>query len=181
MYNHFMENFEEKFIDSKKIYEGKVFSVTKDDVELSNGSLKFREVVHHSGGVVIAAIKDNKILMVKQYRYPTKNVLYELPAGKLDKQGESVFDAAKRELEEETGHIAKKWTNLGFIWTTPGFCTEKLHLFKAEDLTFIGQKPEEDEIISFLEIEKEKVFEMIKSGEINDGKSICAIMRAFVL
>lgn len=176
-----MENYREKFISSQKIYDGVVFSVSKDDVELSNGSKKFREVVHHKGGVVIAAIKGNKILMVKQYRYPTQSALFELPAGKLDKEGETAFNAAKRELEEETGHRAEKWTDLGFIWTTPGFCSEKLYLYKAENLTFVGQKPEEDEIINYFEVEKEKVFEMIKTGEICDAKTICAIMRAFCL
>ncbi|MBR6163937.1 NUDIX hydrolase [bacterium] len=176
-----MENFEEKLIKSENIYVGKVFRVTKDDVELSNGSLKFREVVHHRGGVVIVAIKNDKILLVKQFRYPTGQVQTELPAGKLDKEGETVFEAAKRELEEETGHTAKKWTDLGFIWTTPGFCSEKLYLFKAEDLEFVGPKPDEDEILNYFEADKTKVFEMIKSGEINDSKTICAIARAFLI
>ncbi len=176
-----MEKFEEKLINSEEIYNGRVFRVTKDDVRLSNGSLKFREVVHHNGGVVIAAIKDNKILLVKQFRYPTNQTLIELPAGKLDKEGETVLEAAKRELEEETGHIAEKWTDLGFIWTTPGFCSEKLYLFKAEDLTFVGQKPDEDEILNYFEADKTKVLEMIKSGEINDSKTICATMRAFLI
>jgi len=176
-----MENFEEKLINSQNIYDGKVFRVTKDDVKLSNGSVKFREVVHHRGGVVIVAVKEDKILLVKQFRYPTKQTQIELPAGKLDKKGETVFEAAKRELEEETGHIANKWTDLGFIWTTPGFCSEKLYLFKAEELTFVGQKPDEDEILNYFEADKKQVFEMIKSGEINDAKTICAISRAFLL
>ena len=172
---------EEKTIDSTEKYTGKVFDITLDNVELSNGYKTIREVVHHNGGVVIAAEKDGKILMVKQYRYPTKEVLYELPAGKLDKQGETVDEAAKRELEEETGHIAKNWESLGYIWTSPGFCNEKLYLFKASDLTFKGQHLDEGELLKYEEIDKNEVFDMIKTGKINDSKTICALMRAYKL
>ena len=123
--------------------------------------------------------KDNKILMVQQYRYATNEALYELPAGKLDKQGEDVLSAAKRELEEETGYNAQNWESLGYIWTSPGFCSEKLYLFKASNLTFKGQHLDEGEILNYLSIEKNKVFNMIKTGEINDAKTICALMRAY--
>lgn len=169
----------EKKLNSELIYKGKIFTVTNDKVELSNGLIRNRDIVHHNGGVVILAEKGTKILMVKQYRYATQNALFELPAGKLDKKNEDILDAAKRELEEETGHKAEKWESLGFIWPTPGFCTEKLHLFFAKDLTFHKPNPEEGEIIDFYEIEKEKAFEMIKTGEINDAKTICALMRAY--
>ncbi len=174
-------NLTEKKLDSKTIFQGKIFSVTKDNVELPNGLLRTRDVVHHNGGVVILAELNGQILMVKQYRYPTKEALFELPAGKLDKENEDIIDAAKRELEEETGYVAKKWESLGFIWPTPGFCNEKLYLFKASELTKKEQNLEEGEIIHFSTIEKSKVFEMIKNGEINDSKTICAIMRGYCL
>ena len=171
----------ETTINSREIYTGKVFKITYDDVELSNGKKTIREVVHHNGGVVIAAEKDGKILMVKQYRYPTKEILYELPAGKLDKENETVFDAAKRELEEETGHIANNWEDLGYIWTSPGFCNEKLYLFKASDLTFKGQHLDDGEILDYMAIDKNEVFKMVKTGKINDAKTISALMRAYKL
>ena len=171
----------EKTLSSQNIYDGKVFKITKDDVELSDGYKTIREVVHHNGGVVIAAEKDNKIIMVKQFRYPAQEVLFELPAGKLDKGNEDVLSAAKRELEEETGYIANNWESLGFIWTSPGFCNEKLFLFKATDLIFKGQHLDEGEILDFVEINKEEVFSMVKDGRINDSKSIAALMRAFKL
>ena len=176
-----MENLKEKKINSQEIYSGKVFKITHDEVELCNGYKSFRDVVHHSGGVVIVAEKDEKLLMVQQFRYATNEVLYELPAGKLDKQGEDVLSAAKRELEEETGYNAENWENLGFIWTTPGFCSEKLYLFKASNLTFKGQHLDEGEVLNYISIDKEKVFNMIKTGEINDAKTICALMRAYKL
>ena len=171
----------EKKLGSKEIYKGKVFTITSDDVELSDGYKAKREIVHHSGGVVIVAEKDNKIFFVEQYRYATNQTLYELPAGKLDKNGEDVLSAAKRELEEETGYNAENWENLGYIWTSPGFCTEKLYLFKATNLTFKGQHLDEGEILNYHSFEQEEVFNKIRTGEINDAKTICALMRAYKL
>ncbi len=171
----------ERKISSNDVYQGKVFKITSDEVELSDGTNTKREIVHHNGGVVIAAEKENKILMVQQFRYATGEVLYELPAGKLDKRNEDVLSAAKRELEEETGYNAKNWEALGFIWTSPGFCTEKLHLFKASDLSFKGQHLDEGEILSYIEIDKNNVFQMIKDGIINDAKTIATLMRAYKL
>ena len=128
-------DFEEKTLDSKIVFDGRIVKVFNDDVKLSDGTKAFREVVKHSGGVVILAIKENKILMVKQFRYPMKEVMLELPAGKLEK-GEDPFLAAKRKLEEETGYCANKWTDLGFVYTSPGYSDEKLYLYKAEDLYY---------------------------------------------
>lgn len=176
-----MKELFEKKLNSTEIYNGKVFTITCDDVELAGGYKSKREIVHHSGGVVIVAEIGNKILMVRQFRYATKEALYELPAGKLDKQGEDILSAAKRELEEETGYNAQNWESLGYIWTSPGFCSEKLYLFKASNLTFKGQHLDEGEILDYLSIDKEEVFKMIKSGEINDAKTICALMRAYKL
>lgn len=176
-----MDELFEKTLSSKEIYNGKVFKITKDDVELSSGYKTIREVVHHSGGVVIVAEKDNKILMVQQFRYPTKEALLELPAGKLDKLNEDILSAAKRELEEETGYLANNWQSLGYIWTSPGFCNEKLYLFKASDLKYKAQKLDEGEILNFVEKDKDLVFEMIKDGRINDSKTISALMRAYKL
>lgn len=168
--------FAEKTLDSQLIYEGKVVKVLKDSVELSTGKKSFREVVKHSGGVVILALKDNKILLVKQFRYPIKEVMFELPAGKLE-YGEDPFEAAKRELEEETGYCAEKWANLGYVYTSPGYSDEKLYLYKAEDLHFTRCHPDEGEIIQAFEYEIDKVMDMIYTGEINDAKTLCALLR----
>lgn len=172
-------NFEEKTIDSNVVYSGKVITVLKDNVEVSDGHKSFREVVVHSGGVVIAAMKDeNTILLVKQYRYPLKKVNIELPAGKLE-VGENPDEACKRELEEETGYRAKYWKSLGYINTTPGICTEKLYLYLAKDIEFVGEHPDEGEIIKCCEYKLSEVFNMIQTGEINDAKTICTLSRAF--
>ncbi len=168
--------FEEKTLSSQKIYDGKIVKVFKDDVEIADGHKSFREVVKHSGGVVILAHKDNKILLVKQFRYPMKEVLTELPAGKLE-LGENPFLAAKRELEEETGYCAEKWTDLGYVYTSPGYSDEKLYLYKAENLTFTKCHPDEGEIVEPLEVEREEVLKMIKNGQISDAKTLCALLR----
>lgn len=173
-------DFEEKTLDSKIVYEGKVVTVLKDNVEVADGHKSFREVILHSGGVVIAAMKDlDTILMVKQFRYPLKRVNLELPAGKLE-LGENPDEACKRELEEETGYRAKTWKSLGFINTTPGICTEKLYLYLASDLEFVGEHPDEGEIIKCFEYKLSDIMNMIDAGEINDAKTICTIARAFM-
>lgn len=170
--------FKEKTLDSQMMYDGRIIKVYKDNVELADGKKSFREVVRHSGGVVILAFKDeDTILLVKQYRYPIGETVLELPAGKLEK-GEDPFEAAKRELEEETGYCANKWTNLGYINTSPGFSDEKLYLYLAQDLEYTHCHPDEGEIIQAFEYKYDDVLNMIDNGEINDAKTICGLMRA---
>ena len=169
-------DFTEKTLNSKIVYDGKIITVLKDDVEVADGHKSFREVVKHSGGVVVLAIHEDKILFVKQFRYPMKEVLLELPAGKLEK-GEDPFLAAKRELEEETGYCAEKWTDLGFVYTSPGYSDEKLYLYKAENIHFTQCHPDEGEILQPLEIKIDDATKMINNGEINDAKTLCAFMR----
>lgn len=168
--------FTEKTINSELIFDGRVVKLYKDSVELSTGQKTFREVVKHSGGVVILAFKGDKILLVKQFRYPMKEVMLELPAGKLE-QGEDPFEAAKRELEEETGYCANKWTDLGYVYTSPGYSDEKLYLYKAEDLEFTHCHPDEGEIIQAFEYKYYDVLKMIDNGQINDAKTLCALLR----
>ena len=170
----------EKTLTSDVVYDGKIITVYNDKVELMTGKTSYREVVEHSGGVVILAIRKKegieKILMVKQFRYPLKQGLLELPAGKLEK-GENPFEAAKRELTEETGYIAKNWEDLGYIFTSPGYSDEKLYLYKATDLEFVGECPDEGEILIEYQFSKDELIKMIKSGEITDAKTICAVMK----
>lgn len=173
-------NFEEKTLNSELVYNGKILEVYKDDVEISDGHKSFREVVRHSGGVVIAAMKDEKtILMVKQFRYPIYTTALELPAGKLEK-GEDPFYAAQRELEEETGYCANSWKSLGYINTSPGFSDEKLYLYLAQDLNFTHCHPDEGEIIQCLEYDIKDILELIKDNKINDAKTLCGITKCIL-
>ena len=174
-------DFQEKTLTSECVYDGKILKVLRDEVEISTGRKSFREVVRHSGGVVILALKDTEtVVLVKQFRYPVNKTVLELPAGKLEK-GENPDFACKRELEEETGYRADKWTSLGYIHTTPGFCDEKLYLYKAEELHFVGEHPDEGEVLKAFEIKISDLVSMIKNGEINDAKTICAVMRGLYL
>ncbi len=169
--------FREKTLTSECVYDGKIMRVLRDEVEISTGRKSIREVVKHSGGVVILALKDSEtVLLVEQYRYPINKTVLELPAGKLEKD-ERPDTACKRELEEETGFQAEKWTSLGYINTTPGFCDEKLYLYKAENLRFVGEHPDEGEVIKTFEIKVDELIKKVKYGEINDAKTICAVLR----
>lgn len=172
-----MKRFEEKTLTSKTVYKGKIFDITYNDILLSDGLKRHREIIHHPGGVVIFAQKENgNILFVQQYRYAVKSVQTELPAGRLEK-GEDPLLAAQRELREETGYIAKNWVSLGHIFTTFGICDEKLYLFKATELTYDKPDPDEGEILTYLELPLPEVQNLIKNGTINDAKTICAFAR----
>jgi ADP-ribose pyrophosphatase len=168
-----------KLLKRNIIYNGKVFNVIVDDVEYESGNYLIREVAEHSGGAVIFAVfPDEKIILIRQHRYPINKFIYELPAGKLN-PNEDPLDCAKREFEEETGYKANKWQKLTAIYTTPGFCSEQLHIYMAQDLypAENGRNLEEGELTMTLEIlPLEKVIEMIKNQEIVDGKTISGVM-----
>ncbi|MGB2869535.1 MAG: NUDIX hydrolase [Bacteroidota bacterium] len=170
-----------KLLRSEKLYAGKVFNLLVDHVEYPSGNHGVREVADHPGGAVaLPLMKDGTTLLVRQFRYPMKQYLYELPAGKLN-PGEDPKDCAARELEEETGYVAGKMEKLTSIYTTPGFCNEMLHLYLATDLrkSERGQQLEEGELSLTVEsVPFEKVIAMIESGEIIDSKTICAVLLA---
>ena len=172
---------EEQTIETNTVYTSKVFEIHSDKAKTASGEIQKREVVIHSGGVTIVAEHNDKILLVKQFRYGAQKILFELPAGKLYHNGEELIEAAKRELQEETGYTAKDWKSLGYIYSTPAICSEKIYLFYAQNLTSGKQHLDEGEFVEFFEVEKEKVFDMIKTGEISDAKTICALMRAYKL
>ena len=170
-----------KILKSEKRYVGKVFNLIIDEVEYPSGNRAIREVAEHPGGaVVVPLFSDGGVMLVRQYRYPIKKHVYELPAGKLD-TGEDPQACAARELEEETGYVAGSFKKLTAIYTTPGFCSEQLHIFLASDLqrSTRGQRLEEGE--SDLTVESMplgRAIEMIERGEIVDGKTICGILLA---
>jgi ADP-ribose pyrophosphatase len=165
----------------EKIYRGRIVNLVVDHVKYRSGNEAAREIIEHPGGSVVLALFDNNdILLVKQYRYPIGGDVIELPAGKLD-ANEDPQRCADRELREETGYGAKRWTKLTTIMTTPGFCNERLHLYMAQDLSISphGQALEEGEqTIKLMRVPLVEAVTMVVRGEIVDGKSIVGIFMA---
>jgi ADP-ribose pyrophosphatase len=169
-------NFE--VLRSEKLYAGKIVNLVVDHVRYDSGNESVREIIEHpGGGVVLAAFENNDILLVKQFRYPIGGEVIELPAGKLDAK-EDPQRCAERELREETGYVAARWTKLTTMMTTPGFCNERLHIFMAQNLSLSpqGQSLEEGEqTIKLLRVPLVEAIAMVEREEIVDGKSIAGI------
>lgn len=169
-----MENIE-RIIKSEKVYSGKILSVKLSTVELPDQKYSKRETVLHDNAAAIVAIHDDKILLVKQYRISVDKVIYEVPAGMIE-HDENPKDAALRELEEETGYRANSIEYFTEFYSTPGFCTEKLSIFYAKDLEFVGQNLDEGENLDVVEIPVDEALSLIESGEIMDAKTISSIL-----
>ena len=168
-----------KVLSSKVSFRGKVFSVTSDRVLEPNGVTAVRDVVRHSGSVVVLAIdeteREPRVLLERQYRYAARDYLWEIPAGRIDGK-EKPLAAAKRELREETGYAAKSWSKALFFYPSPGFMDETMTVFLARGLKPGEAQPEEDERIDYELVPLSEVVEMIMSGEIRDGKTIAAVL-----
>ena len=171
-------NLEEKTLESKNIFRGKVIDLVVDTALLPNGETATREVIKHRGGVAVIAEDENgNILLVKQFRYPYKELLYEIPAGKRDNESEEPIVCGKRELREETGAIAKNFYSLGKLYPSPGYCGEIIWIFAADELQFVGQKLDSDEFLNVERVPLEKAVKMVMDGEITDAKSQIAILK----
>ena len=168
-----------RIVKSEVIFRGKVFNTKVDQIEYKSGNKSVREVAEHPGGAVVVPVtSDGKIVMVTQHRYPMNEILIELPAGKLGK-GEDPQLCAVRELEEETGYKSDNIKELGSIYTTPGYSTEKLWIYLAKDLKPGDHNREEGEAgMEVFEFSLKEVEEKIYNGEIVDGKTICGIYLA---
>ena len=162
-----------KITESKEVYNCKLFRVTEDKaVDPKSGFEIKRSVVRHAGSAVMMAMDDKKrILLVRQYRLPAEDYMWELPAGKVD-DGEKPMQAAKRELAEETGYKARKWTKLVSFFASPGYVQERMTIFLATDLTKGEATPMDDEQIETRWFKRKEVAQMIRDGNIQDGKTI---------
>jgi ADP-ribose pyrophosphatase len=161
-----------KIVSSKEILKNKLFTVVDEVAHDPGGFEIHRAIVRHPGSAVMIAVDaKDRILLVKQFRLPAEKELWELPAGRID-PGESPLETARRELQEETGYAAKSWTPLVSFWASPGYVDEKMNLFLAEDLTAGEQHLMGDERIEIQWFESEKLRQMIRAGEIQDGKTM---------
>lgn len=166
----------EKKVDSKLIYDGHIIKVFKDDVSLE-GRPAIREVVRHKGATAVLAIDEKgEAFFVEQFRYPIEKPLFEVPAGKID-EGEAPLECAKRELMEECGVTAEKWTELGPMLSSPGFCDEVIYLFMAEELTNSNPNPDEDEFLDIVKIPLSEALSRLRKGKISDAKTQVLILR----
>ena len=167
--------FTEKTLNKNYIFNGKILNLRRDDVILPDGKTAIREIVEHSGGSCIYCEKDDCVYLVKQFRYAYGEEIWELPAGKLEK-GEDPMITAIRELEEEAGLKAQKATLLFTVYPTPGYTNEIIRIYKAEDISQSKQHLDEGEFLTGEWIPKKKLKEMIKLGEIKDGKTLIALL-----
>jgi ADP-ribose pyrophosphatase len=168
-----------KILSSKTMFESRVFGVRRDEVIEPSGVHATRDVITHPGSVVVLPVlPDKKIVLIRQYRHATRQYLWELVAGRID-AGENPKQAAARELIEETGYRAKKFTIFLNIFPTPGFLEERMHILLAEQVTPGEAHPEEDEKIDSLAYSRTQLEEMIRTGKIIDGKTISGLLYYF--
>lgn len=165
---------------SKTVYQGPLFHVDKEEIEEPGAGVVVRDIVRHGGSVVILAIDDAKkkdpmVVLERQYRHAAGQFLYEVPAGKID-PNEDRLAAAKRELQEETGFRATKWTKLVRYYASPGFLAEWMQVFLAEGLTPGETSLDEDERVEVMLVPFSELLRLINKGEIHDGKTLIATM-----
>lgn len=168
----------EKTVERHVLFEGAIVTLRRDKAQLINGQVVSREVVEHPGGVAIPSLyRDGTVSIVRQFRYPFRQVVTELPAGKLER-GEDHRPAALRELEEEVGVRAGELIYLGYLYTSPGFSTEVLHMYLARDLEPGVCHPDDDEFLECERIPFDQLVEQVVSGVICDAKTVALVLKA---
>ena len=171
------EDLIEKKVSGESVFDGRLLHVRRDTVLLPNGRETTREWVKHPGAsAVLPILDDGSVVFVRQYRYPVGRVTLEIPAGKLDVEGENPLDCAKRELKEETGYAAKRYTKMFSLATTVGFSDEWIHIYLAEGLTAGEDCPDEVEFIHTVRMPLEKALALVEENTIVDGKTVTALL-----
>jgi 8-oxo-dGTP pyrophosphatase MutT (NUDIX family) len=160
------------------VLDGRVIKVNIEQVKLPNDHVATLEIVHHPGGAAVVALDDaGRVCLVRQYRHAAGGYIWEFPAGKIDDR-EAPLQTARRELEEEAGRTAREWRSLGEYLSSPGFLTEVVHLFLATGLSEVERRLEASEVLEAHWLPFEQVMQMAHSGELRDGKSLAALLRA---
>lgn len=171
--------YKEERISSERIYEGKILNLRKDIVTTVSGKPASREIVEHNGAVAMVALTDSgKIIMEKQYRYAIDEVIFEVPAGKIEKDEADSLTAAKRELREETGYVASELKKLGLIFPSVAYTEEGIEVYLCTGLTKYERNLDDDEAIDIFECDFDEVCRMAEQGKMFDAKSICAVLMA---
>lgn len=171
----------EKTLSSTSVFDGRILHITLDEIELPNGKKSKREVVNHPGGVTVAALDDeNNLYFVKQFRYPYKEVVLELPAGKLEK-GSTPLENGKRELMEETGAEGYSYMSLGQLYPSPGYTNEIIHLYVCRVKSEGESRPDDGEFLNVEKIPLDKAVEMVLNNQIPDAKTQVAVLKTAML
>jgi ADP-ribose pyrophosphatase len=171
----------ERTVERRLVHAGSYLTFEIDTVEDADGARHTREIVVHPGAVAIVALDGDDLLLVRQYRTPAGRILLEIPAGKLDRDEEGNAEraelAAARELQEETGYDARHWRRLGSFFTAPGFTTEELTLFLAQDLVALEERPGPDagEHLALVRVPWSRAVEMADAGELTDAKTLVGV------
>jgi ADP-ribose pyrophosphatase len=170
------DGFHEQVLSSSVVYDGRAVRLRLDRVRLPNGRETSREIIEHPGSAgILPLLAGNRVILIRQYRHAVGETIWEIPAGTME-PGETPRECAGRELEEETGYRARSLTPLFDCYAAPGYSMELMHVFVAKGLKPKERRPEEDEIISVEPVEGERAFRMIRSGQIRDAKTICALL-----
>ncbi len=172
-----VKNMKPEVISTETIYEGRIFDLQIAEISEGEAEYKREIVVHHGSAVIVPIFADNTITLVRQYRHAAQKYLLEIPAGTLE-ENESPEEGARREVEEEIGVIAGKIEKLTEFYVSPGFLTEKMHIFLATDLRESKQNLDADEFLSIEKFTFPQAFEMIKNGEIEDAKTMVGVIMA---
>ena len=169
----------EKQAESEEIFDGVILHVFRDKVELPNGDLSVREVIAHVEAVCVVPVDaDGNVILERQYRYPIDAVITEIPAGKLDKEGEDPLEGAKREPREETGITADRWTDLGLFVPAAAYCAETIRMYLAQDLHQGKQQLDEDEFLDVFRMPLKDAVQLVMDGKIPDAKTQAALLKA---
>lgn len=173
------EHLEETELSSEVKYDGALLHIRRDTVRLPNGKAATREYNIHYGAVCIIPLLENgDVLLERQYRYPLREVITEIPAGKLDAPDEDPLEAAKRELREETGATAAEWHALGLFCPAGAYSTERIYMYLARGLTFGARELDEDEFLNVFRMTLDELVDKVLAGEIPDAKTQAAALRA---
>ena len=169
-------------IDSEEIFNGLIMDVKRDRVRLPNGNHSVRELLRHVGAVCVVPVTDDgRVVVERQYRYPIDQIITEIPAGKLDSPDEDRLSAAKRELREETGFTADRWTDMGLYYPAAAYSDEKITMYLAQGLHKGEQHLDEGEFLNVQTVPIDELVEDILSGRITDGKTQAAVLKAYML